>query len=47
MSNNFAMRWLPEPDQVTFWAEDDRVIPPPDHGLGGILRASHSHQVTG
>jgi hypothetical protein len=47
MSNNFAMCWLPEPDQVTFCAEDDSVIPPPDHGLSRILRASKSHQVTG
>jgi hypothetical protein len=38
MRNNLAMRWLPQPDKATFLAQDDGVIPPPDHRLGAIRR---------
>jgi hypothetical protein len=31
--NDFAMRRLPQPDKARFFAEDDSVVPPPDHGL--------------
>ncbi|HXZ71170.1 MAG TPA: hypothetical protein VEH31_09930 [Streptosporangiaceae bacterium] len=46
MRNNFAMRWLPEPDKVTLFAEDDGVVPPPDHRLSAIPGGRDGYQVT-
>jgi hypothetical protein len=34
--NDFAMRRLPQPDKAGFLAEDDGVVPPPDHSLSAV-----------
>lgn len=47
MRNDFAMCGLPQPDKARFLAEDDGVVPPPDHCLSAIRRRCDSDQVTG
>jgi hypothetical protein len=44
--NNFAMRRLPQPHTARLFAEDDGVIPPPDHNLGAVRRGRDSYEVT-
>jgi hypothetical protein len=41
------MRWLPEPNEARFFAEDDGVVPPPDHDLSAVRPGRDGHQVTG
>ena len=47
LSNDFAVRGLPQPGQAGFFAEHDGVIPPPDHHLGAVRRGRDGHQVAG
>jgi hypothetical protein len=45
MRNNFAMRRLPQPHNARLFAEDDGVIPPPDHRLSAVRRGRDSYEV--
>ena len=47
LSNDFAVRGLPQPGQAGFFAEHDSVVPPPDHRLGAVCRGHDGHQVAG
>jgi hypothetical protein len=47
MRDNFAMCWFPQPDKARFFAEDDGVVPPPDHCLSAVRRGCDGYQVTG
>ena len=46
MRDNFAMGRLPQPDQASLFAEDDSVVPAPDHHLGPIRRGGRGDEVT-
>jgi len=47
MSEDFAVPRLPQPDKASLFAEDDSVVPPPDHHLIPV-RCNHGrYQVTG
>ena len=45
--DNFAVCRLPQPDKASLFAEDDSVVPPPDHRLGAVGRGRDSYKVTG
>jgi len=46
LRENFAMRGLPQPDEASLFAEDDSVVPPPDHHLSPVRRNRSGYQVT-
>jgi len=45
--NNVAVCRLPQLDQASLFAEDDGVVPPPDHRLGTVRSGRDGYQVTG
>ena len=45
--DDLAMCRLPEPDKARFFAEDDGVVPPPDHSFSAVRRGCDGYQVTG
>ncbi len=47
MRNDCTMRWLPQPDKASLFAEHDGVVPPPDHRLSTVRRGRDGYQVTG
>lgn len=46
LRNNFAMSRLPKPDMASLLAQDDGVVPPPDHRLSAVRRGRDGYQVT-
>jgi hypothetical protein len=46
MRDHFAMRRLPQPHEASLFAEDDSVVPPPDHHVGPIRRGGRGYEVT-
>ena len=47
LRHNFAMCRLPQPDQARFFAEDNRVVPPPHHCLRAARHRRDGYKVTG
>lgn len=46
LRSNFAVRWLPQPDEAAFLTQDNSVIPAPDDSLGAIRRGRDGYEVT-
>ena len=45
LSNHFAVRRLPQPDQITLFTEHNGVVPTEDHRLGAVWRGRDGYQM--
>ena len=45
--DNFAMCRFPEPGKARCFAQDDGVVPPPDHSFSAVRCGRDGYQVTG